>query len=455
MPDSFPPGPRDWLIGFPQMAAIQADLLGYYSRLHAEYGDTVGMRLGPYLYYIFYHPEQVHEVLVTKAKHFIRMPRVMGIMSQWNGKSLLISEGETWRKQRRMSTPAFSPRRFGGYAAAMVEQIEGQGNEWESQLSRGPLELDIDQAMIELTMRIIARTIFGADLGDRTKAIAEAVKIISEIGTYELGSMFTLPDWIPWPGRLDKWGSVKLLDETIRGFIKERRASGEDRGDLLSMLLKVVDEEGDGTGMTDEQVRDESMTFFLAGHDTTASGLTWVWYNLAQHPEIAERVCEEVKRVVGDRRVTYDDLEQLPFTEQCVKESLRIYPPAYAVFMRETIDEVEIGGYKIPPQSLVHLLQFVTHRDPRWFPEPERFDPDRFGPERAAQIPPYAFYPFGGGPRVCIGQSFAMTEMILAVATHIRRFRFSLAPGQGKVELVPHLSLRPKGGLRLRIEGRK
>lgn len=454
MPDTFPPGPRDWFFGFPQMSAMQADLLGYYARLHADYGDSVGMRFGPYLYYAFFHPDQVHEVLVSKAKHFIRLPRAMDIMSQWNGQSLLITEGETWRKQRRMTQPAFSPRRFGGYAEAMLAEIEKQADGWEAELARGPLEIDMDRATTDLTMRIIARTIFGAELGDRTAAIAKAVATLSEVAFYELSSPWVLPDWIPWPGKPDKWGAIRLLDETIRGFIRERRASGDDRGDLLSMLIKAVDEEGDGGSMTDEQVRDQSMTFFLAGHDTTASGLTWVWYNLATHPEIADRIVEEVERVVGDRGVTYADLEQLTFTEQCVKETLRIYPPATLVFMRQTIDEVQIGDYTLAPGSLVNLCQFITQRDPRWFPEPEKFDPDRWGPGRVDQIPQYAYFAFGGGPRVCIGQSFALTEMLLAVATQIRRFRISLAPGEKKPELLVHLSLRPKNGLKLRLEKR-
>ena len=263
-----------------------------------------------------------------------------------------------------------------------------------------------------------------------------------------------LPDWLPLPGKAGKKWSIRRLDETIRRFIRDRRATGEDKGDLLSILLLAVDEEGDGKGLTDEQARDQCMTLFLAGHDTTAAGLAWVGWVLARHPDIAARVAAEVDSALGGREPTQPDLPSLAYTERVVKESLRHYPPAVAVFGREALQDVEIGGWTIPKGGVVRAVSYVTHHDPRWFPDPDRIDPDRFTPDRIAHQHPLAYFPFGAGPRVCIGQSFAMMEMVLLTAMLAQRFTLTPAPGQGEPELSPQLSLRPKGGLRLTLTPR-
>jgi cytochrome P450 len=232
-------------------------------------------------------------------------------------------------------------------------------------------------------------------------------------------------------------------------MIRQWREAGRDRGDLLSMLLLATDEEGDGRRMTDEEARDSLVTLLLAGHDTSAAGLTWCLYVLTQYPEVAARVRAEVDAVAGDRPLTYADQERLPYTEQVVKETMRLYPPTIGTFAREAAEDVEVGGYLLRKGSLVHLLSVITQRDPRWFPEPERFDPERFAPGRAEKIPPFAYFPFGGGPRVCIGNTFAMTELVLVTATLAQMLDFRLAPGQGPVEPAVGMSLRPRGGLRL------
>jgi cytochrome P450 len=238
----------------------------------------------------------------------------------------------------------------------------------------------------------------------------------------------------------------------IRRIIRERRASGEDRGDLLSMLLAAVDEEGDGTGMTDEQARDESITLFNAGHDTTASSFTWTWYLLATHPDVATRVLEEVRSVLQSRAATYADLPALAYTTRVVRESMRLYPPTWALIPRVATQRVTIGGYELPKGAWVNIYPWVLHRDPRFFPEPERFDPDRFAADRVDSIPQHGYIPFGAGPHVCIGNTFAMMEMVLALATIVPCCRFTLPAGHPPVVPDALIAIRPRDGLTLRIE---
>jgi cytochrome P450 len=303
--------------------------------------------------------------------------------------------------------------------------------------------------MTDLTLEIIAKTMFDAEVSAESSDIGRAVALLSEIATREMESPWTSPDWLPLPQKRRKRWAMQRLDETVRRFIRERRASGVDKGDLLSMLLLAVDEEGDGGRFTDEQVRDQCMTLLIAGHDTTAAGLIWLFYCLARHPQIAARVHEELDAVLGGREPTAADLPRLSYTERVVKETLRLYPSAYAVFMRQALTDVEIAGYTLPKDSLVQIFSYVCQRDPRWFPEPERFDPDRFLPERQQTLPAFAYFPFGGGPRVCIGNAFAMMEMTLVAATLLQHLRVELAAGQAEVQPVPLMSLRPKGEVRL------
>lgn len=313
----------------------------------------------------------------------------------------------------------------------------------------------MDEAMTDLTLAIITKVFFGVDATGQAREIAEAVGYLSDLAVREFETLITPPRWLPLASVKRKWAAIRTLDEFIRGIIKQRRAEGNtDRGDLLSMLLRAVDEEGDGGQMTDEQARDEAMVLFLAGHDTTAAGLIWAWYVLAKHPEIQAKVQAELDRELAGREVTVADLPRLAYLERVIKESLRLYPPAVGVFTRYVAEPVEIGGYPLRRRSLIHILSYVTQRDARWFPEPERFDPDRWLPERCAGLPQFAYFPFGGGPRVCIGRELATTEMMLILATLLRRFEVALPPEQGKVEMLVHMSLRPKGGLRVQLKAR-
>jgi len=452
MPKGFPPGPRDWTFGLSQLRKIKQDVLGYYTELNRRYGDVVHLRVGPYRSYVFYHPDAVREVLVAKAKQFRRFPMPMKVLAQWNGSSsVLVTEGDEWLRHRRMVQPAFHAKRFERYASCMVDRTRRRLDHWLKTIeTKGAVETAIGKEMTELTLEIIAKTMFDAEISAETSDLGHAVAILSEIATKEMQSPWKLPDWLPLPEKRRKRLATRRLDETVRRFIRERRASGEDKGDLLSMLLLAVDEEGDGGGFTDEQARDQAMTLLLAGHDTTAAGLTWFFYCLARNPQVAEIVHQELDAVLGGREPTAKDVPWLKYTERAIKETLRLYPPAYAIFVRQALTDVEIAGYTLPRGSLVQAFSYVCQRDPRWFPEPEKFDPDRFLPERLRSLPPFAYFPFGGGPRVCIGNTFAMMEMTLVAATLLQHLQVDLADGQGEAQPAALMSLRPKGEVRLR-----
>jgi cytochrome P450 len=399
-----PPGPRDWTLGLSQLREIKRDVLGYYTDLHRRYGDVVQLRFGPYRSFTFFHPDAVREVLVTKAKQFRRFPRPMEVLSQWNGQSVLIAEGDEWVKQRRLVQPAFQQGRFERYAARMVERTRRRLERWLS--AAREVETEIGKEMTSLTLEIIGKTMFDAEIEAEASEIGRAVAILSEVAVHEMQSPWTAPDWLPFPAKRRKRRAMRVLDETVRGFIRERRASGSDRGDLLSMLLLAADVEAGR--FTDEQARDQCMTLLIAGHDTTAAGLIWLFISLAREPGIAAAVQAEIDTVLGERAPTAADLPRLSLTERVVKETLRLYPPAIGVFARQALEDVEIAGVRVPRVGMVQLFNYVCQHDPRWFPEPERFDPDRFLPERQRSVPPFAYFPFGGGGRVCVGQAFAL-----------------------------------------------
>lgn len=449
MPLPFPPGPRNWFFGLLHIRRMKRDLLGFYADLHRRFGDVAGLRLGPYRTFFLFHPEAIREVLVTKARQFRRFYRPMQVLAQWNGNSLIISEGEEWLRQRRLVQPAFNARRFEGYAACMVGRAQALLDRWQKTIdTAGSIDVEIGKAMNGLTLEIIGKTMFDAEIQSEATDLGRAVAILSEVAVHEIESPWTLPDWLPLPSKRRKRWAMRRLDETVWSFIRERRASGADKGDLLSMLLLAVDEEGDGGRFTDEQVRNQAMTLLIAGHDTTAAGLTWVFYCLARHPAVAAAVQQELDGVLADRLPTAADLPRLACCERVVKEALRLYPPAIAVFMREALTDLEIGGYSVPKGSLIHITTYIPHHDPRWFPDPEKFDPDRFLPERQPEHQ-FAYFPFGGGPRVCVGNTFAMMEMTLVVATLMRHLNVKPAAGQGEAVPQPLMSLRPREDVRL------
>ena len=442
---NFPHGPSDGCFGLRLMSRMKQDVLGNYRWLHREFGDSVSYRLGPFRLFVFFHPEQVREVLVVNAKSTIRDPRVMSVFAQWNGNSLLITEGEAWVKRRRMVQPAFHPRRFENYGRLVVASAERLGDSWAR---HGTADVEINQAMTDLTLDIICQALFATSVGSHSGEIAKAVRALSEIAFYEMQAPFRWPLWLPTFYNRRKREAMKVIDDVAWRIVRERRAAGSDHGDLLSTLLSSVDEDGKSV-LTDEQVRNEAVTLMLAGHDTTAAALDWIWYLLAKHPEIADKCRNEIEAVCGRRNPEAADVPKLIYTEAVIKECLRMYPPAIGTFLRQPKEDIKIGGYDVPRGSLIALASVITHRDARWFPDPNRFDPDRFLPPREQSIPAGAYFPFGMGPRICIGQAFAMTEMTLIVATLLPRFTVSLRSGDPEPTSFVHLALRPKAPLHL------
>ena len=446
-----PPGPNDYLFGMRTMSRMKRDVLGSYAALHDKFGDVVSFATGPYRLFIFFHPEHVHEVLVRQAKSLVRLPRIMKTFAQWNGESVLIVEGEQWIRQRRLVQPAFQPRRMEDYGQTMVSETRRLAESWRKSIERdGYIDVDIDEAMTGLTLSIICKTMFDTDVDDEAAGIAEAVAELSRVAFHEMQAPLRWPLWLPTPRNRRKRRSIELLDSVVWRIVRARRAEGRDHRDLLSMLLAAVDEESGGARLDDHQVRNEAMTLMLAGHDTSAAAMDWLWYALATNRAVFDRCCDEVDSVVGKRDPRTDDVARLEYLVATIKETLRLYPPAIGVFLRQATSDLTIGGYDVPRGSLITLSSFVTQRDARWFPEPDRFDPERFLSERADKIPDGAYFPFGAGPRICIGQSFAMTEMALVAASLLQKFEVTTVPGAEDPTLHVTMTLRPKQRLMLR-----
>jgi cytochrome P450 len=445
----YPDGPRDWFFGATMAMRFRRAPLEFIREVCGTYGDIAYFRMGPIRAYFVNNPQWIREVLVAKHKSFRRPRWLTQPLAKVDGNGLVLSEGDLWQRQRRLVQPAFSTRRFDRYAQVTVDFTRRAIDRWNS-----TAPIDISAEMTRLTLEIIAKTLFDVEVAAQVDTLGHAVRVVSECFVKEAGNPLQLPDWLPLPGKLRQRRAIATLDELIWNILRRRRAARDDRGDLLSMLLLAVDEEGDGRGMTDQQARDEAITLFNAGHDSTAAALAWIWYLVASHADVESRLIEEVDSVLRGRAATYADVPRLPYVEMVVKESLRLYPPTWTLFAREAIGPVELGGYTIPRGAWVYTFPYVTHRDPRFFENPEMFDPLRFSPGRVEKIPPYAYFPFGGGPRVCIGSAFATMEMILIVATGLQRFRVTLAESQRPVVPEALISLRPKGGLRVSLAAR-
>jgi cytochrome P450 len=434
-----PFGPRGhWFFGC--LREWRADILGFYTRMAREHGDIVALRIANRRVALVSHPAGVEEVLATRNRHYIKN-FAQRMLSPWLGKGLLLSEGDLWLRQRRLMQPAFHRERVASYADTMVALTRRMIDSWHDGETR-----DIHDELTRLTLAIAARTLFDADLADRASEVSQAMLVLMDDCTLRFRSLCALPLWLPTPANIRTRRGIRRLRTVIDRIIAERRRSGAGGSDLLSILLHARDEEGDGGSMTDEQLRDEVLTLLLAGHDTTANALTWAWYLLATHPDAAERLAAEVRDVLGDRPPTFADLPRLPYAERVVWEAMRLYPPVFG-FGREAIQDTEVMGYRIPRGWNVVMCQWVIHRDARWFPEPERFDPERWAGGLAQRLPRYAYFPFGGGPRLCIGSAFAQMEAVLILATLAQAYHFTVDPTQ-QVEPRPVVTLRPRDGIR-------
>lgn len=441
------PGPPVGWLGMKSAREFSRDPLGFIERAVREYGSLVALRFGPVRAFLAIDPQAVHEVLVSRSKSFRKERRTLSAVRKIDGDGIITTEGDFWLRQRRLVQKGFSPDHMARYAEVTVRRTAQMLERWPRQG-----EVEICNEMTCLALAVIAETMFAADLAHEAESLAEQVEYLSERLVVDLGSALMLPDWFPTPAQARKRRAQRSLHEMVRRVVHQRRTTGEDRGDMLSMLLLAVDTEGDGGRMTDSQVCDEITTLFVAGYDTTASGLAWTWYLLAKHPEIAEQAAEEAAQVLGDGAACVADYERLDLIRQIVQESLRLYPPAWMLMLREAVEDTELLGYAVPRKSWIYLVPWATQRSERWFADPLRFDPGRFAPERIEQIPAHAYFPFGLGGHRCVGERLALVEMVLVVATVLCRYRISLVPGQGPVEAEPHTAIRPRGGLRLRVE---
>lgn len=432
------------------MREIRRDPLGFFTMCAREYGDFVPVRFGPAMGFFVNHPDLIESVLVTHNRDFIKslaLQRSRFLL----GNGLLTSEGDLWRRQRQLMQPAFHRDRVAGYGRIMVEHTRRMLDGWDAVATPadGDREmpeqrmLDIHEEMMHLTLSIVAKALFNADVSDEADEVGEALAVALHAFDVRSNAIFLFPDWVPTPTNLTSRRAVGQLDRIVYGIIEERRASGEDPGDLLSMLLQAQSESG--VTMTDKQVRDEAMTLFLAGHETTALALSWTLYLLSQHPHEEERLVAELRDVLGGRAPGVEDMRRLRYTEMVVTESMRLYPPAWAIG-RQAVRDVEIGGRAVQKGDIILMSQWVMHRDGRYFENPERFDPERWSGDFARQIPKFAYFPFGGGPRHCIGSSFAMMEAVLLTAAIVQRYHLELVPGQW-IFPQPSITLRPVEGI--------
>ncbi|MBC7841901.1 MAG: cytochrome P450 [Gemmatimonadaceae bacterium] len=443
--DAAPQGPKSRFPGdmIMRMSRERIELLRHMA---TTYGDISEIHLGKQRIVLLTNPEDIRDVLVTNQRLF-RKGQALERAKVLIGEGLLTSEGEHHLKQRRLVQPAFHRARIAAYAGAMTGAAIKRQLEW-----RDGMRLDANRAMMMITLDIVAATLFGADVGAESTEIGSALDDVFEAFTIGYGPLTPLLDLIPTPKKRRFTAGKKRVDATIDRIIAERRTSGADTGDLLSMLLHATDTEGDGTGMSDQQLRDEAITLFIAGHETTANALSWTWLLLARSPDAERAQHEEVDRVVGDRLPTMDDLPQLPMTRAIVAESMRLYPPAYIVGRRST-EAYGIGDFKFPARTLFLAPQFIVHRDPRWWPDAERFLPERWLDAAAtAARPKMAYFPFGAGTRICVGEQFAWMEAMLVLATLARRWRIRVDGPDPDLE--PIITLRPKDGLSARLEKR-
>jgi cytochrome P450 len=444
-PKSFPPGPSPRFPG-QFLMEMARNPLGPMLAMHEEYGDIVHYKAGPQNLYIVNEPEIIRDVLVTNQKNFTKS-RGLERTRKLLGNGLLTSEGEFHLRQRRLAQPAFHRNRIASYATAMTAYANRTRSSWKDGDT-----VDMHVEMMRLTLAIVAKTLFDADVDAEAAEIGAALTVAFESFNFGILPFTEYLEKLPLPYVRRFNAARDRLDQTIYRMIAERRAANDDRGDLLTMLLRATDTEGDGTGMSDLQLRDEAMTIFLAGHETTANAMTWTWYLLSQHPEVESRLHTEIDSALGGRDATFDDLAALPYTRMVLAESMRLYPPAWAIG-RRAIAPFEAGGYTIPARSVVLMSQYITHRDPRYFPDPERFDPERWTPEAQASRPKFSYFPFGGGARVCIGEQFAWMEGILLIATIAQQWKMRLAPGH-PVEVQPLITLRPKHGMKMTLTRR-
>jgi len=438
-----PPGPKGTIVGG-NVRQFRAVLLNFLLETAREYGPLVSFRIGLRRVFLASGPDLIEQVLVTDAKHYIKHFGARAFKPVL-GNGLVTSEGAFWHRQRKLIQPAFLKIRVQSYAQIMAELTDQMLDSWSPGKS-----VQIDYEFEALTSKIALKTLFDLeDPGDRQR-FSGTLKLAFELMNVRLRRIFKLPLWVPTPANLRLLGAVGELDRTVEGFIASGRSRRDIGDDLLSLLLVAQHE--DGTRMSDLQLRDEAMTLYLAGHETTALTLAWSWYLLSQNPNVENKLVSEWQPVLAGATPTADQLHRLPYTAAVIAESMRLYPPVY-VIGREATDDLELGGYRVKRGYTVLMSQWVNHRDPRYFPEPDEFRPERWENGLGKRIPKFAYYPFGGGQRLCVGSSFALMEAAIILAAVGQRYRFTLDP-DAVIGIKPQITLLPANGVPATLERR-
>ncbi len=417
------------------------DPLAFLRRLLSAYGHerVVRINVGRRITHLVLKPEETKQVLQENNRNYGR-GKSFAILREFLGDGLLTSEGDFWRRQRRLAQPAFHRQKLAILAETMIDQADSWANRLEKLDHSNPINMST--AVMDVTLRIVTRTLFGAGLNEQLDDLSTALSNLNRIANNAVINPVRFPKWMPTPNNRTYNRATKQVNDLIYSIIKERRASDESRDDLLDMLLRAVDDET-GDGMSDNQLRDEMLTLFTAGHETTATSLAWTLHLLTQHPDVVTRIKDELNSVLGSRsQFMADDLRALPYLAQVINESLRLYPPAW-VMSRLSLGPDRLADFTIDAQQGVLLSPYVLHHDPENWPNPERFDPDRFAPEQVKTRHPYAFLPFGGGPRLCIGNQFALMELQALLATLLHRFDIRAVSGTS-ISAQPLITLRPK-----------
>ena len=403
---------------------------------------VVGFRFGPYRYVLVNQPEGIEHVLKDNARAYHKSPTYDGLKLVL-GHGLVTSEDDLWRRQRKLVQPAFHHRCLVRFADDVVEQTDLLLDRWHA---AGARTVDIYEEMTALTFAIVGRTLFSADIADKAGDVGRALEFMLSFARDYAERLVRIPIWLPLPGHLKFKRNLRVVDGVIAQLIEARRDANAPVGDLLDLLLSAADDQG---SMSDRQLRDEVMTLALAGHETTALAMTYTWHLLTQHTDVLEGLRAEVA-VLDGRPPSYADLARLPLSERIIKESLRLYPPAWGI-ERIALEDDVVCGHAIPKGTLVGIAPFGLHRDPQYWPRPDRFDPNRFRAERDSERPRFAYVPFGGGPRVCIGNAFAMMEARLALVRMAQRAQVERLP-QTMVRLNPGITLRPEGEVLMRVQ---
>ncbi|MFY4777393.1 cytochrome P450 [Metabacillus sp. RGM 3146] len=440
-------GPKGKLITG-NLREFKSDTVGFLSRMAKEYGEVARFRLGPFQRnYLITNPDLIKEILVTKSKYFVKSQE-FSALKPMIGEGIFTSEKPLHTQQRKLIQPAFKRANIDNYALDMIDITTDFASTWQDGEER-----IATRDMMDITLNIINKTMFSMDFKDGHHLIGKPLDVSMQMAVKRMRFVLRLPLWVPTKHNREYKKAVQSLDQVVYDIIEKRRSDEAVHEDMLGILMDARDE-NDGSGMSYNQIRDEVMTIFVAGHETTSTALSWAFYLLSQHPEVEKKLHEELDSAIGSRMPVPGDFKKLTYTQNIVWEALRLYPPAF-IYGRRAIEDVEIGGYPFKKGDTLMLSQYLMHRSEKYFDNPDSFIPERFENNFMKTLPLFAFFPFGGGPRVCIGNHFAMMEAVFVIACIAKRYRLRLAPDHHEVKMLPHLTLRPRRGLRMIVEERK